>query len=202
MGEPNDSSTHQQHWQNCLPGTRVSLKIPARLEFLPILGAAVREYCATLPQLVSPNITINKEQRKQFGTGSLQLPGAYHRTVQSSFSHFVYSAELILQEAASNIIRHGYGVPDFDKFVDLELGTSKTVEAIGHPIQWAFLMELSDQAPPFDPTKVLWQPPDPLRPRESGYGLYLIQRLTTSFSYHYVNGRNYLQMLKSVDNFS
>lgn len=189
-------------WPDCLPGTQLSLAIPARLELLPVLGAAVREYCAILPHLLNPVVGASSGQRQHFGSGSVELPGYLHVTFHTSFSHFVYSIELILQEAASNIIRHGYGNPGPSQNLRLELGATRLSATSGHPSHWMFLMEISDSAPPFDPTKAYWNEPDPLEPRESGYGIYLIRKLTDKFNYQYQQNRNILRMMKYIDSFS
>ncbi len=191
-------------WQNCLPGVQLSLAIPARLEFLPVLGTVVREYCAILPHLFPSLEDEDPQQRQKFGTSPLKLAGQQNKTVQTSYSHFVYSVELILQEATSNIIRHGYAITDPGETLRLRLGAMRSFEAENPTNQLVFLMEISDTAAPFDPTKAIWHEPDPVEPRESGYGIYLIRKLTDDFTYHYdhEHGQNILWMLKYVGSFS
>jgi anti-sigma regulatory factor (Ser/Thr protein kinase) len=115
------------------------------------------------------------------------------------YSHFVYSAELIFQEAASNIIRHGFGGEFLDRHLQLELAAVKVYDLNRRAERLAFQMELSDDAPPFNPTTAKWREPDPLEPRESGYGIYLIRKLTDGVSYRYEQGRNYLKMYKFIE---
>ena len=171
----------QRDWPTREAVTEVTLQIPARLELLPVLGAGVREYCATLPGVI----------RADMGTaGRLDLGRS---SASFGYSHFVYSAELILQEAASNIIRHGYGQGWIGQFLHLTLGIARLPQPV-------LLMELRDAAPPFDPTQALWNEPDPLEPRESGYGIYLIRKLTDGVSYRYQEGYNCLRMLKYIEN--
>lgn len=194
-----NTQDYDANWPEELPGTAVLVTIPARLPALSVLGKAVREYCAALPYLLARHQPTDPSlpDRFRFGTGRLELPGDPTITVRAGYSHFVYSAELILQEAASNIIRHGYGGGKGQHFLQIRLGAAN----LDAPPRQAFLMELSDAAPPFDPTTALWQEPDPREPRESGYGIYLIRKLTDRVSYRYdgETGRNRLRMLKYIN---
>jgi anti-sigma regulatory factor (Ser/Thr protein kinase) len=176
-------------------GSRVTLVIPAKLNMLPVLGAAVREYCAALPQVLAGRLQMLA--RARISTGRLRLPDS--AAVPVSFSHFVYSAELILQEAASNIIRHGYGGEDPQQSLTLALSLNSLYDPRLGGDRFTFQMELSDDAPPFDFTRAIAREPDPLQPRESGYGVFLIRKLADVLDYRYENGRNYLTMGKLID---
>lgn len=178
-----------------ISGTQINITIPARFGLLPILGAAIREYCAALPHNVVGRMDLSSPTR--FLTGQLKFTDG--QPVVVGYSHFVYSAELILQEAASNIIRHGYKGEFLSKNIYLELSAVKIFDTRANSERLAFQMELSDDAPPFNPTTAKWREPDPLEPRESGYGIYLIRRLTDGVSYRYENGRNFLRMYKFIE---
>lgn len=178
-----------------ISGTQINIAIPARFGLLPVLGAAIREYCAALPQNLKGRVEFSRATR--FSTGELKLPE--DGPVVVGYSHFVYSAELIFQEAASNIIRHGYGGEFLERHLQLELTAIKVNNPKQRAERLAFQMELSDDAPPFNPTTAKWREPDPLEPRESGYGIYLIRKLTDGVSYRYEHGRNYLKMYKFIE---
>lgn len=178
-------------------GSRVTLVIPAKLNMLPVLGAAVREYCAALPHVLAGRLQLLA--RARISTGRLKLPDSPATGVPVSFSHFVYSAELILQEAASNIIRHGYGGETSEQKLMLVLSLNTLNDPRLGGDRLYFQMELSDDAPPFDFTRAIVREPDPLQPRESGYGVFLIRKLADVLDYRYEDGRNYLTMGKLID---
>lgn len=190
MGQEKDRFVTTETVYVTPPGRQITVTIPARLAILPVLGAAVREYCAALP-----NLYVQSDQTNlAFGNLTRALPTASSGlAVRTSYSHFVYSAELILQEAATNIILHGYGKDESGAALQLELWAG-TIGA-----RQALVMELSDTAPPFDPTLAGWRDPDPHELRESGYGLYLIRKLTDDFSYYYGAGRNHLRLIKYLE---
>ncbi len=209
MGQEIKQNPEQQYgiwdWYAILPGTQLKMVVPARLELLSLLGATVREYCAALPYLFSiAEARVNRSttvplDREQFGTDTLTLPGQAAVTVIAGYSHFVYSTELILQEAASNIIRHGYGSSQPGQFLQLELSAANVQDRQTRLERRAFLLQLTDSAPPFDPTAALLSDPNPQEPRESGYGIYLIRKLTNGISHRYEDGHNQLLLVRYVD---
>ena len=211
MGQPtnHENKLDEVGWDDPITGTDVNLQIPAQLGMLPLLGATTREYCAALPKVFAAlearnrHIASYPEQaealRKRFGTGQLKLPGTGAVTIIAGFSHFVYSAELVLQEAATNIIRHGYNGEKLQENVWLNLGAAVVLDRATSQRRRTFVMELSDTAAAFDPTNALWREPDPLEPRESGYGIFLIRRLTNGIGYRRQAGRNCLRMIKYVE---
>ncbi len=151
----------------------VDVSIPASYENLTIFGTIIREYCAALPQLLQE-----------------ALP-ASETAIPTNYSHLVYCVELVVQEAASNIIRHGYREEAGAGELRLQLSLDAS-EANLH----ALVILLEDSAPAFNPTLARIEPPNPLDPRESGYGLYLIQKLTDKLEYWREAGKNYLKMVK------
>jgi anti-sigma regulatory factor (Ser/Thr protein kinase) len=207
---PETRQQKQEHsdWEEYppLPGTQMELIIPARLDFLNLLGAAVREYCAALPHLfaafeTTDNTTTEENPLAQNEPGQEALHPVQNPplTILAGFSNFVYSTQLVLQEAASNIVRHGYHKAQPGQLLRLKMWGCRLFNQETQLYHRMFLMELADNAPPFDPTAVEWSEPDPLQPRESGYGLYLIRKLTNGVSYRFENGFNRLRLVKDLD---
>ena len=103
----------------------IEVSLPANYDSLPLIGTIVREFCAALPRFLKPeNIPDAAMKRYRFGTGMLKLPGS-EATITAGYSHFVYSVELILQEVASNIIRHGYGEKNPEAGLSLTLSVEQ-----------------------------------------------------------------------------
>jgi anti-sigma regulatory factor (Ser/Thr protein kinase) len=204
---PNRPDPNNKDWQQYqkLPGSQMEMVVPAQLEFLNLLGTMVREYCAALPTVLESSqphqnsLLDIRIGHRQFSTAPLQLSGAASVRVATSYSHFVYSAELVLQEAATNVIRHGYLKPQPGQQVWLRLNVARVLGPPSQPYQHAFIMELADTAPPFDPTVAAWSEPNPLNLRESGYGLYLIHKLTDQVYYSFEEGFNCLKLVKYFD---
>jgi anti-sigma regulatory factor (Ser/Thr protein kinase) len=204
MAQSQDIRAKQEHsdWEQYapLPGTQMELVIPARLDFLNLLGAAVREYCAALPHLFAAfEIAESSPVQTQPNQEVIFQPETPPVTMLAGFSNFVYSTQLVLQEAASNIVRHGYGKIQPGQLLRLKMWASRVFNRETQLPHRFFLMELADNAPPFDPTAVQWIEPDPLEPRESGYGIYLIRKLTSGVSYRFDNGFNKLRLVKDLD---
>jgi serine/threonine-protein kinase RsbW len=167
-----------------LESARINLRVPARLDCLPVLCATVREFCATIPGLLNAN------DSSQNRSATINTPGT------PSYSNFVYSIELVLQEAASNIVRHGYQESG-KGFLELAVSLPE-VEDLAGDKRRAIVMELTDNALPFDPTARKVDVPDPLNIAESGYGLYLIRKLTDQLEYSRRGTLNNLKMVKYV----
>ncbi len=174
----------------------IELTIPASYSWLPLLGAVAREFCATLPNLLQEEMQSRRgrvaaaSSGRRFGTGTLQLPNS-GATIIASYSHFVYSVELILQEIATNIIRHGYGGENPAVSVHLLMSVKELESG-----RFALLLEITDTGPAFDLTSKPVPMPNPLEPRESGYGLYLIDRLADKLEYSRYNDKNHLTVVK------
>jgi|GEM_PF-2119585 len=166
-----------------LESARINLRVPARLDCLPVLCATVREFCATIPGLLNANDSPPNR-------ATINAPGT------TSYSNFVYSIELVLQEAASNIVRHGYQESG-KGFLELAVSLPE-VEDLAGAKRRAIVLELTDNALPFDPTAQLVDTPDPLNMPESGYGLYLIRKLTDHLEYSRFGSLNNLKMVKYV----
>jgi anti-sigma regulatory factor (Ser/Thr protein kinase) len=200
-----DTSSPNQANSNSDPNIQtasVEMNIPASLNFLSVLCAALREYCAALPLLLQigenepEEIKIVNNARSRFGTGALRLPGNNGSTIMVSYSHMVYSLELALQEAATNIVRHGYGGDDYDKKIRLLLSTNYMSKDGTSPPQRVLIVELFDTGAAFDTASATYRSPDPTQLYESGYGLYLIHKLTDRLRYFQADGYNCLQMVK------
>jgi serine/threonine-protein kinase RsbW len=181
-----------------ITGTDVSLTIPAGLDYLAIVSELVGEYCAALPTIFAQQNIENPHHEvraRRFGTSTLTLPGE-GKVIESSYSHFVYSVQLVLQEASTNVLRHGYN--DENGFtLNITLSAALLKDEKDYHRQ-ALVMELVDTAPPFDITGVTVQQPDPLELQEGGYGLYLIHRLTDKMEYTRKESRNHLKMIKYI----
>lgn len=175
-----------------LQEARVELIIPATLHFLPILCAALREYCAALPPLLH-----SLKKQHQADQTSEHFDIYQTASLMGSYSHLVYSLELALQEAASNIVRHGYTKDTSVKLIKLHLGLDFQKSDKG--LRRIIVIELIDFGTPFNPAATAYHLPDPTALSESGYGLYLIHRLTDQLLYSYSNGQNHLRMLKFLD---
>jgi len=101
----------------------------------------------------------------------------------------VFDLNLALEEAVSNIIRHGYAGREGH-------GVSVTVHFAG---EWV-AATVEDDAAPFDPSK--HPEPDltvPLEDRlDGGMGVYLIRRLMDEVDYRREEGRNVLTLKKRI----
>jgi serine phosphatase RsbU (regulator of sigma subunit)/ABC-type amino acid transport substrate-binding protein len=99
----------------------------------------------------------------------------------------VSDLRLALEEAVSNVIRHGYGGRDDG---EIRVGFRVTPEAITATVE--------DDAPPFDPRE--W--PDPPLPPEGadvhGAGVYLIKRMMDEVDYRHRGSRNVLTLTKRI----
>lgn len=93
--------------------------------------------------------------------------------------------ELALQEAATNIVNHGYADGATGRLVvDLHVDGSEIT------------VILYDHGRPFDPTTV--PEPDLDTPREHGYGMFLMRQLMDDVSYERVGDRNRTTMRKRL----
>jgi anti-sigma regulatory factor (Ser/Thr protein kinase) len=94
---------------------------------------------------------------------------------------------LAVEEAVTNVIRHGYGGREDG---EIRVSFHVTPEAITATVE--------DDAPPFDPRE--W--PDPPLPPEgadaSGVGVYLIKRVMDEVDYRRDGSRNVLTLTKRI----
>ena len=99
----------------------------------------------------------------------------------------VFDLRLALEEAVTNVIRHGYGGREDG---EIRVGFHVTPEAI--------TVTVEDDAPPFDPHE--W--PDPPLPPEGadvhGVGVYLIKRVMDEVDYRHRGSRNVLTLTKRI----
>jgi anti-sigma regulatory factor (Ser/Thr protein kinase) len=105
--------------------------------------------------------------------------------------HAVHHCQLVVDEACTNIIEHGYGRNDRARAIEITCGLEKE----------GFVITIVDDAPPFDP---LNRPdPDPKSVLEErangGWGVYFIKKLMDEVVYQYAGGRNHLTMVKRLD---
>ncbi len=96
---------------------------------------------------------------------------------------------LVIEEAASNVIRHG--------FADGRLGDgSVSIKRDGDRVT----VEIVDDGPPFDPLSV--PPPDPDTPlmerKVGGLGVEMMRRMTDQQIYRRDNGQNHLTLVKNL----
>ena len=103
----------------------------------------------------------------------------------------LYAANLCVEELLVNIVNHGYGggaAPDVE--VDIEASPQ------------AWVIEISDGAAPFDPTK------DAVTPNLEanlddrligGLGVHLVKQLTDEMSYMRIQGRNQVRLMKRLE---
>jgi serine/threonine-protein kinase RsbW len=102
----------------------------------------------------------------------------------------IYHVEMSIDEACTNIIEHGFtgGSPAGEIAITCRLAAGR------------LLIDLLDDAPPFDPTAQ--EPPDPEKPLQDrqpgGWGIFFINRMMDAVAYDYVEGRNLLQMEKCL----
>jgi sigma-B regulation protein RsbU (phosphoserine phosphatase) len=99
----------------------------------------------------------------------------------------VFDLRLAVEEAVTNVIRHGYGGREDG---EIRVGFHVTPETI--------TMTVEDDAPPFDPHE--W--PDPALPPEAGdvhgVGVYLIKRVMDDVDYRRNGSRNVLTLTKRI----
>ncbi|MDP6424387.1 MAG: ATP-binding protein [Planctomycetota bacterium] len=117
----------------------------------------------------------------------LELVPFYEDPVQTR-----YNVLLALQEAVSNVLRHGYGGPAPGSRAFIEVLLSWDGEALR--------VQISDEAAPFDPTEVLGAPDteDATRIPEGGYGIHIIRAVLDHMEYAREDGKNVLTLAKSL----
>ncbi len=101
-----------------------------------------------------------------------------------------YNLLLALQEALSNVLRHGYGGESFRAHIELRF-------------QWngeSFRIELRDDAAAFDPTETVVAPEvhDGGQIPEGGYGIHIIRAVVDSLDYRREGKHNVLTLEKSL----
>ena len=98
----------------------------------------------------------------------------------------ILDIQLALEEAITNTIRHGYR------------GDPGTITLRGRVSEGLLIVEITDNAPPFNPLTM--PDPDitsPLEEREvGGLGIYLIRQVTDGVSYRFEQGKNILTISK------
>ena len=101
-----------------------------------------------------------------------------------------YNLLLALQEAVTNVIKHGYGNEGQRGFVELRLSYDETDLEI----------EIRDDAPAFDPTNVAEMEDPSLAESlpEGGYGLHIIRTVVDRLEYAREAGQNVLTLAKCI----
>lgn len=101
----------------------------------------------------------------------------------------IYHCRLSVEEIFTNIVEHGY-VGDEPGVIDIICCTTDR----------EFMINIIDDAPPFDPLSL--PNPDPSVPlwerQGGGWGIYFVKKFMDEVEYHYQAGRNYLVMKKRL----
>jgi serine/threonine-protein kinase RsbW len=110
---------------------------------------------------------------------------------QSVPPQVIYAANLCVEELLVNSLKHGYGgTPAPDIEVDVQL----TPEAL--------IIEVSDSAPPFDPTHEAADPDVDAELDDrpvGGLGIHLVKQMTDEMSYRRVGDRNLVRLVKRIE---
>jgi anti-anti-sigma factor len=101
-----------------------------------------------------------------------------------------HHCQLAVDEICTNIIEHGYGIDNGERFIDV----------ICQQYDNRFVVQILDDSFPFDP---LGQAePDPRSALENrtigGWGVYFIKKMMDDVTYDYSQGRNRLIMVKRL----
>jgi serine/threonine-protein kinase RsbW len=100
-----------------------------------------------------------------------------------------YACQLAVYEACENIIKHGYENP----------GREDTIKMVLRANPGELLVELEDDAPPFNPVAASDMPEvEPQDPPIGGLGLVIIHRVMDEIRYQRKNGKNLLRLRKLV----
>jgi serine/threonine-protein kinase RsbW len=99
----------------------------------------------------------------------------------------VYSLQLAVQEACTNIVQHAYA-----GMSEGRIRTRLTLE----PCPFQLIVELYDTGQPFDLDTA--PEPDLGQPQVRGYGLYLMKQLLDEVSYHSEPGHNRWRLVKNL----
>jgi anti-sigma regulatory factor (Ser/Thr protein kinase) len=119
----------------------------------------------------------------QLAEGQLALRGFLER--RGVEGRALYAAELVFEEAVTNILRHAFD-NGAEQSIDVDVDVTPT----------AVTLSFADVGRPFDPCAT----PEPRRPdslanaRPGGLGVHLMRRVSESMSYRRVGGRNRLQV--------
>ncbi len=99
-----------------------------------------------------------------------------------------YNILLALQEAVTNVLRHGYGGMGCGGFLEIRLCYDESQLEI----------EIRDDAPAFDPTQVeeMREPSLEAELPEGGYGLHIIRAVVDRLVYRREAGQNVLTLAK------
>jgi anti-anti-sigma factor len=99
-----------------------------------------------------------------------------------------HHCQLAVDEICTNIIEHGYGLADSERFIDV----------ICQQFEDRFVVQILDDSFPFDPLD--HTDPDPKMALEDrrigGWGVYFIKKMMDEVKYDYSQGRNRLTMVK------
>ncbi len=101
-----------------------------------------------------------------------------------------HHCQLAVDEICTNIIEHGYGLADDERFIDI----------ICQKYDNRFVVQILDDSFPFDPLGRT--DPDPTSELEDrrigGWGVYFIKKMMDELTYDYSQGRNRLTMVKRL----
>jgi anti-sigma regulatory factor (Ser/Thr protein kinase) len=97
-----------------------------------------------------------------------------------------YAIELAVCEACENIVVHGYG-EDEDGAIEVRI-SGETGD---------FIVDITDDAPEFNPASVEPSPPTPANdPPAGGFGLHILQQVMDEVSYTRKGDQNRLRLVK------
>jgi anti-anti-sigma factor len=101
-----------------------------------------------------------------------------------------HHCQLAVDEICTNIVEHGYGRADDERFIDI----------ICQQYENRFVVQILDDSFPFDPLD--HSDPDPRAALEDrrigGWGVYFIKKMMDEVTYDYSQGRNRLTMVKRL----
>lgn len=131
---------------------RIELSIPGKIGFLPVATGAARRVC----KAISKNIKISRE--------------------------FIYSVELVVSEAATNVLKHVVFESNDDYILSFEIHSDRLI------------ISIRDRGPGFNLDTVPF--PDFKMAQEGGYGLFVMQSEMDEVVCSRNNQWNILSMVK------
>jgi serine/threonine-protein kinase RsbW len=134
------------------------------------------------------DVTINIKAEVKHLPALIEFSRLYFEGVLSvsEKSYLVYSLQLIIAEACTNVMRHAYRDTDGGR---LELA----FKVVGDEA----VIRVSDRGRPYNPSEV--PDPDLDQPKGHGLGLFIIRQFVDSFQYDSRDGQNVLTLVKRID---
>jgi serine/threonine-protein kinase RsbW len=134
------------------------------------------------------DVTINIRAEVRHLPALIEFSRLYFEGVLSvsEKSYLVYSLQLIIAEACTNVMRHAYRESPGGR---LEVA----IKVVGDEA----VIRVSDQGRPYNPSEV--PDPDLDQPKGHGLGLFIIRQFVDSFEYDSRDGHNVLTLVKRID---